>query len=124
MSAPLVRAPRPVRDRAWFNLLPRSRLSHSAVGWAAAWEARREKPAPVEGLDGSCGPRRRTKSRRRAAIVRFEKSRQESAGVRLGEVRTAETEASIAVTGKLAVDEDRLAHIYSMVEGVLREALR
>ncbi|MGC3969319.1 MAG: efflux RND transporter periplasmic adaptor subunit [Pirellulales bacterium] len=55
-------------------------------------------------------------------VVAFSKEHQTSAGVRTAQVAEVEIEETITVTGKLAVDEDRLAHVYSMVDGVLREA--
>ncbi|MCE9606667.1 MAG: efflux RND transporter periplasmic adaptor subunit [Planctomycetia bacterium] len=54
--------------------------------------------------------------------VRFERSRWGAAGVRVEPVRHLALNDVLSVTGKLAVDEERLAHIYSQVEGVLREA--
>lgn len=120
MSAPSSRSPS--RSRSSLVQFVAALALIALGGWLGrAWESRREKPAPVAASTEVAAPAPNEESPS-SGIVHFEKSRQESAGVRLGEVRTAETEASIAVTGKLAVDEDRLAHIYSMVEGVLREA--
>jgi len=54
--------------------------------------------------------------------VRFERSRWDSVGIRVEPVKPSALGDSLTVTGKLAVNEDRLAHVYSPVDGVLREA--
>jgi len=55
-------------------------------------------------------------------VLHFDAVKQAAAGVRTQRVGKSEAQETIAVTGKLAVDEERLAHIYSMVAGVLRES--
>lgn len=54
--------------------------------------------------------------------IQFDAAHQASAGIQIEPAKQSDAQESIVLTGKLAVDEDRLAHIYSMVEGVLRRA--
>jgi cobalt-zinc-cadmium efflux system membrane fusion protein len=52
--------------------------------------------------------------------IRFSTAHQQAAGVRTVDVDYVDLAETIAVTGKLAVNDDRLGHLYSIVEGVLR----
>lgn len=54
--------------------------------------------------------------------VRFARSHWDAAGIRVEEVRRHPLSETLSATGKLAVNADRLAHIYSPVDGVLRHA--
>jgi cobalt-zinc-cadmium efflux system membrane fusion protein len=55
------------------------------------------------------------------AIVTFDRARQTAAGVRTTAVTSSDMHETLVVTGKLSLNEDRLAHLNSLVEGVLRE---
>jgi len=111
-----------VSRRTWFELMLAAAalllLGIMIQNWRKADErAATGEPAPTAAHEAG----RNTKSATNES-VRFERSRWAAAGVRVEPVRHLELSDSLTVTGKLAANEDRLAHIYSQVEGVLREA--
>jgi cobalt-zinc-cadmium efflux system membrane fusion protein len=54
-------------------------------------------------------------------LVRLPEEKWSAAGVRIEPVALGDLSDSLWVTGKLAFNEDRMAHIYPLVEGVVRE---
>jgi len=119
MNAPAVRssavASRAVRIVAAVLML-------AAGAWAGRmWEARRAMKAPEKAAAPEA-PMSTAETATSPAIVRFDASRQAAANIKMATVEAVESQETITVTGKLAVDDDRLAHVYSQVEGVLREA--
>lgn len=56
-----------------------------------------------------------------AATVTFEKSRQAAVGLRTAVVARGEMHETLTATGKIELNDDRVAHVNSLVEGVLRE---
>lgn len=54
-------------------------------------------------------------------VVEMSPAKQESAGVVVEPARRGDLVLSKTVTGKVAANEDRLAHIYSLVEGTVHE---
>jgi cobalt-zinc-cadmium efflux system membrane fusion protein len=54
-------------------------------------------------------------------IITLEKSKWEIAGIRLEPASRQTLRAVIRMTGKLALNEDRLAQVYPQVEGIVRE---
>ena len=54
-------------------------------------------------------------------LVRLPEEKWAAAGIRIEAVASGELSDSLWVTGKLAFNEDRMAHIYPLVEGVVRE---
>lgn len=62
---------------------------------------------------------------RRAAVsdaaLNLSKEQQRSAGIKIELVGRSTFENSIRLTGKIALNQDRLAHVYSMVEGTVSE---
>lgn len=94
----------------------------AAGAWAGrAWEARRAAKTAVSEVTAET-PASTPESTTSPTTVRFDASRQAAADIKTATVEAVESQETITVTGKLAVDEDRLAHVYSMVDGVLREA--
>lgn len=97
-------------------------LMLAAGAWAGrTWEARRAMKAPEKAAAPEA-PMSTAETATSPAIVHFDASRQAAANIRTATVEAVESQETITVTGKLAVDDDRLAHVYSQVEGVLREA--
>ena len=94
----------------------------AAGAWAGRiWEARRAPRVP-DSATATEAPASAAEGGTPSTIVRFDASRQAAANIKTAPVEAVESQETITVTGKLAVDEDRLAHVYSMVDGVLREA--
>lgn len=56
-----------------------------------------------------------------AATVTFEKSRQAAVGIRTAIIGRGEMRETLTSTGKIELNDDRVAHVNSLVEGVLRE---
>lgn len=99
-------------------------LMLAAGAWAGrTWEARRTaKPLEQAATTATTAAPAAAETPANPAMVRFDASRQAAANIKTATVEAVESQETITVTGKLAVDEDRLAHVYSMVDGVLREA--
>ncbi len=53
--------------------------------------------------------------------IEFAKEKWPAAGLKVAPVEAKELSDSVWVTGKIALNEDRLAHVYPLVEGVVRE---
>lgn len=53
--------------------------------------------------------------------VQFAQEKWQAAGLEIAPVATKTLVDSVWVTGKIALNEDRLAHVYPLVEGVVRE---
>ncbi len=104
----------------WFPLVVQSVVVAGAIGGGIAvgrwWSRSHESPPPAVADHPPDAPKRP------ANRVRLDAARRRQANVRIEPIAMSEASDSIVVTGKLALDEDRLAHIYSPVEGVLREA--
>lgn len=54
-----------------------------------------------------------------AAIAKFPKDQWESAGIQLIPAKQSDFSKPVRVTGKISLNEDRIAHIYPMVEGTV-----
>ena len=88
----------------------------AAGTWAGrAWEARRAAKTAVSEVTAET-PASTPESTTSPTTVRFDASRQAAADIKTATVEAIESQETITVTGKLAVDEDRLAHVYSMVD--------
>lgn len=73
-----------------------------------------EKPRAAAPPDGD-------KARSPSGVVPFPKEKWAAAGLQIEPVASKELSDSVWVTGKVSLNEDRLAHIYPLVEGVVRE---
>jgi len=83
------------------------------------WQRRVELPAPVS-LTKT--PSANVEAPQDVATaVTFEKARQTSVGIRTVVVGRGEMHETITSTGKIELNDDRVAHVNSLVEGVLRE---
>lgn len=56
-----------------------------------------------------------------AGVIRLEQTKWKIAGIRIESAHRASLSQVVQVTGKLALNEDRLAQIYSQVEGMVHE---
>lgn len=82
-----------------------------------------QRPASNNGHNAQPSPATPHESERSddPTIVRFSTARQSAAGIKTALVERSQATEFIRATGKLAVNEERLAHMNSPVDGVLRQ---
>ena len=89
---------------------------------AGTWLGRKSTDKQAANAVSSAPPEAIAAASASSSTIKFDSAKQAAAGVRVAPVLRRTSNDAIRVTGKIAVDEDRLAHVYSIVEGVLRKA--
>ncbi|HVX60229.1 MAG TPA: efflux RND transporter periplasmic adaptor subunit [Pirellulales bacterium] len=116
---------------AWMRIVSPSALAGvAALAIAAAptffagCAPRQAEPVPGGDPAPSTNVKPDANSDRRQPLggsIPFAKEKWQAAGLEIAQVEKKTLADSVWVTGKIALNEDRLAHVYPLVEGVVRE---
>ena len=82
---------------------------------AGTWLGRKSTDKQAANAVSSAPPEAIAAASASSSTIKFDSAKQAAAGVRVAPVLRRTSNDAIRVTGKIAVDEDRLAHVYSIV---------
>ncbi len=92
-------------------------LAFTATVVGAYVTFRKDSSSPQENVEKSVS--NQVGEEDKSGIVTFSRAKWETAGIRMEPAKRTKLSQIVSVTGQLAINEDRLAQIYSQVEGVV-----